>query len=149
MKILAMVWKHLVISYKDPMNLFLTIALPIILIFIIGYGFSGTGTTSKVLIADSDNSPTSRALIDYLSSDSNFSFEIKPPHQIEEEIKNGKALSGINIKAGFSNSIMDDKPAIELIAQSKSPEVYLLVNRISSFFKKREAKKLIPYIAVC
>ena len=72
-RLTALIWKEWLQVFRDPSALMIAFLLPLIMIFLFGYGLSLDATSVKLGVALEDSSPTARSFFNALDASRYFS----------------------------------------------------------------------------
>lgn len=123
-RILAIVWKDILLRFSDKAELLFFIILPIVFIFLLGgASFGGAESSNTVLVVDEDHSNLSSSLLRALAAGGEV--ELKPVDGIgaARMFANQEAAAWLTIPAGFEAAILAGVPGeVELRKQPNSNE---------------------------
>lgn len=120
----ALILKEFYQILRDPSTLILAIGLPILLLFIYGYGVSLDMETVKVGVVLEDNSPDAESLLSSFKNSTYFDITVgRDIREFEDELIRGNIRGIIVIPEYFSQfRLRPDKMApIEVIADGSEP----------------------------
>jgi ABC-2 type transport system permease protein len=115
----AMAWKETLHIRRDPRTLYLALVMPVVMLFLFGYGISFDLERMPLGVADRDGTASSRALVDALVAAREFEVVARvEPEQAEDLFRRGKALAVLVVPRGYGRDL----------AQGKRTPVQLLVD---------------------
>lgn len=122
-RILALSKKEFIQVIRDPGCILIAFILPLILLFIYGYGISLDVTQMKTGIVLEDNSPNTQTLVNAFKDSRFFNVEIESREEVFDKIAFGKLQGAIVIPSYFSEFLERGvEPApIQVIADGSSP----------------------------
>jgi len=100
---------------RDPIRLSFALLVPILLIFVFGYGISFDVDTLSYAVLDRDDSPASRAYLEGFAGSPYFEEQdgIRDDREMEARLRSGRLKVGIEIPPGFGKDL----------ARGRGPEV--------------------------
>jgi ABC-2 type transport system permease protein len=149
--VLTKEFRHVV---QNKRVLMISMTMPVLVMVLVGYAFSGDITHVPLAIVDSDNTPTSRALTDQLQLSNIFHVTqiALDRSQAEVFIRDGKVKVAVIVPDGFESDLKHGRatiyllldgsdpviagmatPAIEAIARDFSPRIALSITSIVLF----------------
>jgi ABC-2 type transport system permease protein len=109
-------------TFRDRMGLFFIVALPMILVIVLGVTYGGMGA-ARIGVSDEDGSPLSTALTGGLAT-SEVRLEVRTyatAAELRDAVERGFVIVGLVVPAGYDNVIRSGGPAtVELVAQPQS-----------------------------
>jgi linearmycin/streptolysin S transport system permease protein len=109
-------------TFRDRMGLFFIVALPMILIIVLGITYGGMGA-ARVGVADADGSPLSQALVADLQASST-RLDVRPyatAAELRDAVQRGFVEAGLTIPAGYASAVgAGEQVSVEFIAQPQS-----------------------------
>jgi ABC-2 type transport system permease protein len=103
---------------RDPLSLYMALAIPLLLLLLFGYALSLDVDHVPVVIQDQDNTPSSRDLVEQFRGSRYFDVVsyAESPAAFNHSIDTGKAIVGLVIQAGFGADIKQGRRAnVQLI----------------------------------
>lgn len=149
--VLTKEFRHVV---RNKRVLMISMTMPVLVMVLVGYAFSGDITHVPLAIVDSDNTPASRALTDQLQLSNTFHVTqiALDRSQAELFIRDGKVKVAVIVPDGFESDLKHGRatiyllldgsdpviagmttPAIEAIARDFSPSVELSITSLVLF----------------
>lgn len=97
--------RHIV---RDPRTLYMSLGMPIVMLFLFGYGISFDLDRIPVAVVDQDRSEASRALVRALLSSNELARaeEVAGPAEALEAFRRGKALGAVVIDRDFGRDLL-------------------------------------------
>jgi ABC-2 type transport system permease protein len=123
MRIRGLLRKEILQILRDPSSILLAIVMPVVLLFLFGYGVSLNPTLVPVVIVSDDNSSAARELLGR--------FELSPyfapvfagsTRQAEELVRQGRAEGIVQLRGNFS---------VDLLGRDRAP-IQIIVNGIDA-----------------
>jgi len=100
----ALIVKEYYQIFRDPSSLLIAVVLPLILLFVYGYGISLDITQMKVACVMEDRGPSSQSFVQALKDSSYFSLIFEDSSSnLTWDLSTGKVLGGIEIPSYFSD----------------------------------------------
>jgi ABC-2 type transport system permease protein len=109
-------------TFRDRMGLFFIVALPLILIIVLGITYGGMGA-ARVGVSDADGSPLSGALVaDLRASDADLDVRTyATAADLRDAVQRGFVEAGVAIPAGYAATIAaGGQVSVEFVAQPQS-----------------------------
>ncbi len=125
-RLLSLIRKEFIQIVRDPRTLFLTFAMPVAMLLLLGYAATNDVRNITLAVFDQDQSPASRRLISaYRAADY---FRIAYTSASEEEIRslidNNSARAGMIIPAGYARTLSAGRSAqVAFILDGSDPTV--------------------------
>jgi len=125
MKILAMMWKDILLRFSSRIELLFFFILPVIFTFLLsGVGGNQGEDVSLLLVVDEDQSYLSRALVNMIQEKRTGEVDLVTSQEAERQFEAQDVLVWIKIPAGFANTLME--------GGSAEVQVYKTPNNISA-----------------
>ena len=106
--------------------------MALLLTFVMGAAFNGD-FRSNIVIVDQDNSEYSKILVDEITKNNSFKFEVSNYENAFNKVDSEKALSAVVIKKGFGKNIEEQSsPSISFIKVKDDMEIYTIQNIVYS-----------------
>lgn len=122
MKALAIARISVLRTFRDRMGLFFIVALPMILVIVLGVTYGGMGA-ARIGVADEDGSPMSMALMADLAT-TEVPLEIRSygtAAELRDAVERGFVIVGLRVPAGYQDILRSGGAAtVELVAQPQS-----------------------------
>jgi ABC-2 type transport system permease protein len=110
---------------RDPRTLYMALGMPIVLLMLFGYGVSFDIDRLPIAIADTDQTESSRALVDAFAASGDF--EVKQsivPEKAEEPFRRGQVLAVLVIPRGHGENLEKGRDApVQLLVDAADPIV--------------------------
>jgi ABC-2 type transport system permease protein len=122
----TIVKKELIHIFRDTRTLALIIALPAILLVLLGYGVSGEQTDIPLVVADLSKTDISRRYVDYYTASSDFKIEYYAFSETEilDLIDRGQADVGLLIPEDFGREISTGgEAAVQVYYNASDPQI--------------------------
>ncbi len=105
-RVAAMAGKEVLHIRRDPRTLYIALAMPVVMLLLLGFGLSFDIEHAPLLIVDGDHSADSRALATALVDNGEFSLvSAADPSEVPHVLRRGQALAALVIPAGFSREL--------------------------------------------
>jgi ABC-2 type transport system permease protein len=131
--------KELYHIWRDPRTLGLILALPAMLLILLGYGISGERTSIPMAIADFSKTDASRRYLEYFtaSDDFKYAYDVLSEAEILTLIDEGKVDVGVLIPEDFGRALDTNQPTTVQVYVNGSSDptdvqtIQLKINAIS------------------
>jgi ABC-2 type transport system permease protein len=112
-----MAWKEALHVRRDPRTLYLALGMPVIMLFLFGYGVSFDLERMPVGIADQDRTETSRALVDAVVASREFEEVARvAPEDAPRLFRAGEALAVLLVPEGYGRDVAEGRrTAVQLL----------------------------------
>jgi ABC-2 type transport system permease protein len=121
----AMAAKETLHIRRDPRTLYMALGMPIVMLMLFGYGVSFDIDRLPIAIADTDQTESSRALVDAFAASRDF--EVKQsvvPDRAEEPFRKGEVLAVLVIPRGYGETLSKGSDApVQLLVDAADPVV--------------------------
>ena len=99
----AVTRKEFLHIFRDPLSLYMALAIPLLLLLLFGYALSLDVDQVPTAVYDLDRSPESRELIERFRGSRYFNIaaSVTSPADLNQAIDQGKAIVGVMIQPGF------------------------------------------------
>ncbi len=115
----AMAWKETLHIRRDPRTLYLALGMPVVMLFLFGYGVSFDLDHAPVGVADRDRTEASRALVDaVVASRELVKVAEVEPAEADALFRSGRALAVLVVPRGYGDDV----------ARGRRTQVQLLVD---------------------
>jgi ABC-2 type transport system permease protein len=104
-RVLAMASKEVLHIRRDPRTLYMALAMPVVMLLLLGFGLSFDVDQVPLLVADDDHSAASRALARALSANHEFARVEPDGLPPEAALRRGLASAAMLIPAGFGREL--------------------------------------------
>lgn len=125
-RLLSIIRKEFLQILRDPRTLYLTIAIPVVQLFLLGYTATTDVRNVPLAVFDQDRSPAARRLLEAYRAADYFllAFDVDSTEQMQELIDAGEARAGLIIPPGFGESVTaGDKASIAFVLDGSDPTV--------------------------
>lgn len=115
-------FRHVV---RNKRVLVISLTMPMLVMILVGYAFSGDIKHVAVAVVDEDETPTSRALIDLLQATDTFhvTHTALDRNQAEAFIRDGKVKVAVIIPDGFESDFRKSRATIYLLLDGSDPVI--------------------------
>lgn len=123
-RLLSLIRKEFIQIARDPRTLIITVALPVVMLFLLGYAATNDVRNISLAVLDQDRSPQSRALLDaYRAADYfRLDHEVDNQEQIRRLIDHGVVRAGIIIPPDYSRKVTAGQTAqVAIILDGSDP----------------------------
>ena len=112
-RLLSLIRKEFIQILRDPRTLYITFAIPVIQIFLLGYTATSDVRNVPLAVFDQDRSPASRALLDaYRAADYfRLEFDVDSEEAVRQLIDNGQARAGLVIPPDYGEDLAAGRTA--------------------------------------
>lgn len=119
----AMAAKETLHIRRDPRTLYLALGMPVLMLFLFGYGVSFDLDRIPVGVADRDRTEASRALVDGLvASRELVSIAEVEPEEAQELFRAGEALAVLVVPEGYGDAVLrGERTAVQLLVDGADP----------------------------
>ena len=101
-----MAWKETIHILRDPRTLYLALGMPVLMLFLFGYGVSFDLERMPLAIADRDRTEASRALVETVTAPNELSRAADvDPEDAERLFRRGDALAVLVIPEGYARDV--------------------------------------------
>ena len=123
LRVAAMSGKEVLHIARDPRTLLLALAMPVVLLFIFGYGISFDVERIPLAVADSDRTPASRALVEAFAAPREFEVVARPEaRDAERVLRGGEALATLVVRPGYGRDLEGGHPGVaQLLVDGADP----------------------------
>lgn len=122
----ALVRKEFTQIVRDPRTLFITFAIPVIQIFLLGYTATTDVRNIPLAVFDQDRSPAARRLLDaYRAADYfRLAYDVQSETELRQRIESGEARAGLVIPPGYGAAVAGSGAAqIAFVLDGSDPNV--------------------------
>jgi ABC-2 type transport system permease protein len=123
-RLLSLIRKEFIQILRDPRTLAITVAVPVVMLFLLGYAATNDVRNISMAVLDQDRSPDSRALLDAYRSADYFKLdhEVDTEEQMRELIDLGDCRAGIIIPPDFSEKLASGQStSVALVVDGSDP----------------------------
>ncbi|MFN6202023.1 MAG: ABC transporter permease, partial [Acidobacteriota bacterium] len=136
---------------RDPMALFVTVLIPIIQMFTIGFAIDTNVRDTRTTLYDAARTQESRRLIERFINSDDFSLvsEVESDRALNEEIVAGRASVGIHIPPDYSRRLLSGQTAtfLVLVDGSDSSVASQSLNVANAIALRESLERSIPVTA--
>ena len=125
-RLLSLVRQEFIQIVRDPRTLYITFAVPVVQIFLLGYTATTDVRNVPLAVFDQDRSPASRRLLDaYRAADYfRLAFDVDSEDELRELIENGQARAGLVIPPDYAErTLTGDTAAVAFVLDGSDPTV--------------------------
>lgn len=117
-RLMAVARKEVLQLKRDRRSLLFAFALPVFLLLVFGYAIAWDVKNIAMVVADHDNSPASRELIDTMRASGYFTVvaRLSTPAEVDAWIDRGAAVAALTIPPDFSERLRTGNAVVQLIA---------------------------------
>ncbi|MGD8604324.1 MAG: ABC transporter permease [Anaerolineales bacterium] len=122
----SLIRKEFLQILRDPRTLYITFAIPVIQIFLLGYTATTDVRNVPLAVFDQDRGPQARQLLDaYRAADYfNIAFDVDSVDEIQTLIENGQARAGMIIPPDYGQSLLAGETAtVAFVLDGSDPNV--------------------------
>jgi ABC-2 type transport system permease protein len=129
---------------RDPRTLYMSLAMPVILLFLFGYGMSYDLERIPIAVADRDGTDASRALVEALTA----SRELEVVARIDPEgagalFRKGTALGAVVIPEGYGEDLLARRSTpVQLVVDGADPVVANQILAKADALARAETRRL-------
>lgn len=127
----ALVRKELVEIRRDPVTLALAVVLPVVMLFLFGYGISLDVEDVRLAVLDHDRSQASAELLERFTSSTYFRrvAELRSPGEAAEALDRGRATVVLVVPPEYSRNLASGRPArIQVLVDGSFSVIGLIVS---------------------
>jgi ABC-2 type transport system permease protein len=112
-RLLSLIRKEFIQIVRDPRTLYITIAIPVIQLFLLGYTATSDVRNVPLAVFDQDHSPSARRLLDaYRAADYfTLAYDANTEGELRALIDGGQARAGLIIPPDYGESILAGRSA--------------------------------------
>ena len=112
-RLLSLIRKEFIQIVRDPRTLYITLAIPVIQMFLLGYTATSDVRNVPLAVFDQDHSPAARQLLDaYRAADYfKITFDANSESELRGLIDGGQARAGLIIPPGYGASLLAGQTA--------------------------------------
>lgn len=125
-RLLALVRKEFIQIVRDPRTLYITFAIPVIQIFLLGYTATTDVRNVPLAVFDQDRTPASRRLLDAYRAADYFAlaFDVDSEDELRLLIDGGQARAGLIIPPGYAARLQSGRQAsVAFVLDGSDPNV--------------------------
>ncbi len=125
-RLLSLIRKEFIQIVRDPRTLVMTFALPVVMLFLLGYAVTSDVRNIALAVFDQDQSPASRRLITAYKEADYFklAYVVSSEEEIRRLIDNNSARAGIIIPPGYGKTLAAGRSAqVAFILDGSDPTV--------------------------
>jgi ABC-2 type transport system permease protein len=112
-RLLSLIRKEFIQIVRDPRTLYITLVIPVIQIFLLGYTATSDVRNVPLAVFDQDHSPSARKLLDAYRAADYFSltFDANSESELRGLIDSGQARAGLIIPPDYDDSLLAGRTA--------------------------------------
>jgi ABC-2 type transport system permease protein len=125
-RLLSLIRKEFIQIVRDPRTLYITFAVPVVQIFLLGYTATTDVRNVPLAVFDQDRSPASRRLLDaYRAADYfRLAFDVDSEVEMRALIENGEARAGLVIPPDYAERTLTGETAqVAFVLDGSDPTV--------------------------
>jgi ABC-2 type transport system permease protein len=125
-RLLSLIRKEFIQIVRDPRTLYITFAMPVVQIFLLGYTATTDVRNVPLAVFDQDRSPASRRLLDaYRAADYfRLAFDVDSEEEMRALIENGEARAGLVIPPDYAERTLTGETAqVAFVLDGSDPTV--------------------------
>ncbi len=129
-RILALIRKEVRQIFRDPSSILIAFVLPLILLFLFGYGVSLDTTRTRIGVAIERSTPSARGLLAAFQASPYFEVDVATDRrELEQPLTSGQLRGIIVIPASFDADLWKRSatPAVQVIVDGSDPNTAALV----------------------
>lgn len=141
----ALLRKEAIELARDPVTLAVAVVLPLIMLFLFGYGISMDVQDVRTAAYDQDQTQESRALLDSFVQSGYFRLErnLRSPGEVDAALDRGRATLVIVIPPGFSRDLAAGRETpVQLLVDGSFSATALIVANYASAIVNRHSTEL-------
>jgi len=110
----SLIRKEFIQIWRDPRTLYITFAIPVVQLFLLGYTATTDVRNVPLAVFDQDRSPEARRLLDaYRAADYfRLAFDVDSEAELRDLIEGGRARAGLVIPPDYASSLLAGRPAV-------------------------------------
>ena len=110
----SLIRKEFIQIWRDPRTLYITFAIPVVQLFLLGYTATNDVRNVPLAVFDQDRSPEARRLLDaYRAADYfRLAFDVDSEAELRGLIEGGRARAGLVIPPDYASSVLAGRPAV-------------------------------------
>jgi ABC-2 type transport system permease protein len=110
----SLIRKEFIQIWRDPRTLYITFAIPVVQLFLLGYTATSDVRNVPLAVFDQDRSPEARRLLDaYRAADYfRLAFDVDSEAELRGLIEGGRARAGLVIPPDYASSLLAGRPAV-------------------------------------
>lgn len=125
-RLIALIRKEFLQILRDPRTLYITFAIPVIQLFLLGYTATTDVRNVPLVVFDQDRSPAARRLLDaYRAADYfRIAYDVDSEEELRALIDSGQAQAGLIIPPDYSERVLGNHTAtVAFILDGSDPNV--------------------------
>lgn len=125
-RLLALIRKEFIQIVRDPRTLYITFAIPVIQIFLLGYTATTDVRNVPLAVFDQDRTPAARRLLDaYRAADYfTLAYDVSSEDELRSLIDGGRARAGLIIPPGYAATLLSGRAAsVAFVLDGSDPNV--------------------------
>jgi len=140
----AMAAKEVVHIRRDPRTLYIALAMPVIMLLLLGFGLGFDVDRIPVLVVDGDRSAAARALVSALFGSHEFAaVPGGDPTTLSKAMRQGRALAALVIPAGFERELAAGREsAVQLLVDGSDGNLARqIMNKIDAITRNESHRR--------
>mgnify|MGYP005840220487 FL=1 len=125
-RLLSLIRKEFLQILRDPRTLYITFAIPVIQLFLLGYTATTDVRNVPLAVFDQDRSPAARRLLDaYRAADYfRIAYDVDSEEELRALIDSGQAQAGLIIPPDYSERVLGNRTAtVAFVLDGSDPNV--------------------------
>ncbi|MER3459343.1 MAG: ABC transporter permease [Chloroflexota bacterium] len=125
-RLLSLIRKEFLQILRDPRTLYITFAIPVIQLFLLGYTATTDVRNVPLAVFDQDRSPAARRLLDaYRTADYfRIAYDVDSEEELRALIDSGQAQAGLIIPPDYSERVLGNRTAtVAFVLDGSDPNV--------------------------
>jgi len=116
-RLLSIIRKEFIQILRDPRTLIMTLVIPIMQLFLLGYAATTDIKNIKLAVWDQSRSPQSRALLDAFRSSDYFTiaYDVGSQQEVRTLIENGKVRGALIIPPDYDRGLLNSGAQVSMI----------------------------------
>jgi len=110
----SLIRKEFIQIVRDPRTLYITFAIPVVQLFLLGYTATTDVRNVPLAVFDQDRSPQARQLLDaYRAADYfRLAYDVASQGELQQLIEGGQARAGLVIPPDYAENLLAGRPAV-------------------------------------
>jgi ABC-2 type transport system permease protein len=110
----SLIRKEFIQILRDPRTLYITFAIPVVQLFLLGYTATTDVRNVPLAVFDQDRSPQARQLLDaYRAADYfRLAYDVESQGELQQLIEGGQARAGLVIPPDYAENLLAGRPAV-------------------------------------
>ena len=144
----SLVRKEFIQILRDPRTLYITFAIPVVQLFLLGYTATTDVRNVPLAVLDQDRGPQARELLDaYRAADYfRIAFDVDSEAELRRLIEAGQARAGLVIPPDYAESVLAGRPAVvAFVLDGSDPNVASTSLAAAELIGHTRARKLAAF----